>query len=83
MKKSAFHNDGDQIGIEVTEARENVDDNFQEEGLASANGYLDDEMEYCVINAVHRRIEKKISGLKTDHKSLSSCYIRQHRTDRC
>jgi len=61
----SINDDGDQLGIEVTEVRESDSDDFdaqENEGLASENGYRDDEMEYRTIRAVYRRIEKKISG---------------------
>jgi hypothetical protein len=57
---------GNQLGIEVTEARDSDDDfeKEQEDVLMSKNGYRNDEMEYRTIKAVHLRIEKKTSGQK-------------------
>jgi hypothetical protein len=57
--------DGDQLGIEVTEARESDHNDFeaqQKYGSVSKNGYRGDEIEYRIMEAVFERIEKKRSG---------------------
>jgi hypothetical protein len=59
--------DANQLGIEVTEVRKSDHDDFdaqQKEGLLSKNGFPGDAMEYRTIQAVYKRVQKKISGLQ-------------------